>query len=95
MTFQGNQGTGTFSLSDCHLILTAQLLLHLISHGGILQRALILLQVVVHLRGHAMQYGQTLWIVGFLRILYSLENIFFSFLRLAHRHIDSCQRIEA
>ena len=84
----------TFDLADGHFVLTAQFLLHLIGLGGIVERLLVIAQVVIHLAGHAMQHGHTLQVIHLLGIADAFQDIFLGFAGLAHTHIDTCQRIE-
>ena len=93
-TLQRDQCCTPLCLTHRHLILATQQLLHLVSLRGIVERAFLLLQVVIHLRSHPMEHCQPLWVVCFLSIADGFQNVFLRFLRLAHRHIDTSQRVQ-
>ena len=92
-TLQRYQRCSPLGLANSHFVLSSQIALHVVGTSGIVERLLVLAHVVIHLRGHAVEHSHALGIIHLLGIRQGLQDIFLSLLGLAHRHIDSRQRV--
>ena len=72
IALEGNEGVGSHSLTDGHLILSAQTLLHLVGLCGVRERKFFLFQNMIYLRCHAMEHGEALGVIHLGGILDSL-----------------------